>query len=583
WGEGLGESWVYGWTLETKKYMIDFTANVVQRKPDYFGREKEYSQIVEGLSAGQSVLLVGEEGVGKTSLIETLSVESFSGKLNRHLYHRRIHQFMTDNFLAGAATQGELEERFVLLTDEVRHSGNIIILIQNLESILGQGASGLDLSGQLLPYLDPSNKSLLLVATATPSSFKQFIEPRTSFAASFKIIRIEEPDPNETLEILIKKSFDIEKKYNLIISYKALLASLNFGKKYIPERANPGASVLLLENASNKAKLSKKSLVTEEDVVSEVNTKTNLPVGLPKGEEQKILVNLENEMHKRLVDQEDAVSSVAEGMRRVRAGLESPKKPISFLFLGPTGVGKTETAKTLANLYFGGEAKIIRLDMSEFSGDDGVNKILSADKGSLSDEIFYHPFSLILLDEFEKASGAVQNVFLQILDDGRMTDNSGRTVSFVDSIIIATSNAGSEFIRESLLKNPILPNDFKKALLDYVQKERIFSPELLNRFDELVVFKPLSATDLRKIANLMLSEVSQTMREKDIEVVFDGSTVDKVATDGASEEFGARPLRRFIQDNIEDILAKKILQGEIQRGDHIVVSFLDGTISVTKQ
>ncbi|KKR76740.1 MAG: ATPase with chaperone activity, ATP-binding subunit [Candidatus Levybacteria bacterium GW2011_GWA2_40_8] len=582
WGEGLGESWVYGWTLETKKYMIDFTANVVRRKPDYFGRVKEYSQIVEGLSAGQSVLLVGEEGVGKTSLIETLSIESFSGKLKGTIYHRRIYQFMTDNFLAGAATQGELEERFVLLTDEIRHSGNIIVLIQNLESILGEGSSKLDLSGQLLPYLDPSNKSLLLVATATPSSFKKFIEPRSTFAASFKIIRIEEPGPSETLEILIKKGFDLEERYNLIISYKALLSALDFGKKYIPERASPGASVLLLENATNKAKLSKKSLVTEEDVVSEVKTKTNLPVGLPKGEEQKILINLENEMHKHLVDQEDAVLSIAEGMRRVRAGLESSKKPISFLFLGPTGVGKTETAKTLANLYFGGEAKIIRLDMSEYSGSDGVNKILSPDKGSLADEIFYHPFSLILLDEFEKADSSVHNVFLQILDDGRMTDNAGRTVSFVDSIVIATSNAGSEFIRESLLQNPILPKDFKKSLLDYVQKERIFSPELLNRFDELVVFKPLSGQDLRKIASLMLSDVSQSMREKDIEVVFDALTVDKVAVDGASEEFGARPLKRFIQDNIEDILAKKILSGEIKRGDRLVVSSVNGAISVNK-
>ncbi|HBB76777.1 MAG TPA: hypothetical protein DCZ82_03915, partial [Candidatus Levybacteria bacterium] len=249
----------------------------------------------------------------------------------------------------------------------------------------------------------------------------------------------------------------------------------------------------------------------------------------------------------------------------------------------PTGVGKTETAKTLANIYFGGEAKIIRIDMSEFADSSGVNKILSPDKGSLSDEIFNFPFSLVLLDEFEKASSLVHNLFLQVLDDGRLTDNSGRTVNFADAIVIATSNAGSEYIRESLQINPILDKNFKKNLLDFVQKNGVFAPELLNRFDELVVFKPLSGQDLRKIASLMLSEVAKNMKEKDIEVSFDQSVVEKVAMGGASDEFGARPLRRFIQDNIEDILARKILTGEIQRGEKLVVVSVNGTISVNKQ
>ncbi|KKR95500.1 MAG: hypothetical protein A3J18_01210 [Candidatus Levybacteria bacterium RIFCSPLOWO2_02_FULL_40_18] len=583
WGEGIGESWVHGWTLETKKYMTDFTANVLRRKPDYFGRDKEYRGIVEGLSSGQSVLLVGEEGVGKTSLIEALAIESFSGKLSGNLYHRRIYQFMADAFLAGAQNQGELEQRFVLFTDEVSHSGNIIILIQNLETILGQGSLNLDLSGQLLPYLDASDKKLLLIATSTEGVYKKFIEPKTSFAASFKTVRVEEPDRDQIAEIIIKKSFDIEEKYKVLVSYRAMLAALDLGKKYLPQRANPGASVLLLEDAANRSKLSKKNVVTEEDVTFEVKTKTNLPIGLPKDDEKKTLLNLEEEMHKRLVDQEDAVGSIAEAMRRVRAGLESNKKPISFLFLGPTGVGKTETAKTLANIYFGGEAKIIRIDMSEFADSSGVNKILSPDKGSLSDEIFNFPFSLVLLDEFEKASSLVHNLFLQVLDDGRLTDNSGRTVNFADAIVIATSNAGSEYIRESLQINPILDKNFKKNLLDFVQKNGVFAPELLNRFDELVVFKPLSGQDLRKIASLMLSEVAKNMKEKDIEVSFDQSVVEKVAMGGASDEFGARPLRRFIQDNIEDILARKILTGEIQRGEKLVVVSVNGTISVNKQ
>ena len=287
WGEGIGESWVYGWTLETQKYMTDFTKNVIRRRPDYFGREKEYQEIVEGLSSGQSVLLIGEEGVGKTSLLETLSIESFSGKLAGNLYHRRIFQFMADTFLAGAQNQGELEQRFVSLTDEIRHSGNIIVLIQNLETILGEGSLNLDLSGQLLPYLDSSNKDLLLVATITSGAYKKFVEPKTSFASAFKIIRIEEPDFEKCAEILIKKSFEIEGKYKILISYKALLAALNFGRKYLPQRANPGAAVILLDDAANQARLAKKSFVSEEDVLAEITAKTNLPVGLPKDKEKR--------------------------------------------------------------------------------------------------------------------------------------------------------------------------------------------------------------------------------------------------------------------------------------------------------
>ena len=281
-------------------------------------------------------------------------------------------------------------------------------------------------------------------------------------------------------------------------------------------------------------------------------------------------------MHESLIDQEEAVKSIAEGIRRIRSGLKFGAKPISFLFLGPTGVGKTQTAKTLSVLYFNGEKNMIRFDMSEYSSGDGVEKFIGFGIGSenegIAGKIHEKPSSLILLDEFEKADPLIHNLFLQILDDGRLTDNNGKTVSFTNAIIVATSNAGSEFIREEIKKGLVVDKNFKDKFLGYLLSRNIFKPELLNRFDDIVVFKPLGMAEVVQITDLLLKEVSKELLEKEITVNFDEKIIAKIAKEGFDEQFGARPLRRFIQDNIEDLMAQKMLKNEIRRGDKFMIS-----------
>ena len=350
----------------------------------------------------------------------------------------------------------------------------------------------------------------------------------------------------------------------------------------------PGSAVVLLEDTANAAALSKKTIVEEQDVLAQIKKVVHVEVGEPQNQEKDLLLNLETELHKKVIGQDIAVSAISESVRRLRSGLSDLTKPISFLFLGPTGVGKTKTAKTLADVYFGQSARLIRLDMSEFVGNEGVTKLLgsppgeSDEKGILTEAIFDNPYSLILLDEFEKADKKVLDLFLQVFDDGRLTDSKGKTVSFVNSIIIATSNAASEYIRENE-KNSLNNKNFKQTLLEYLQTKGIFKPELLNRFDDIIVFNPLSKPQITQIVKQMLIEFSKTLLEKDIRISFDPRVIDKIATEGFDNDFGARPLRRYIQDNIEDLIAKKMLTDEIKRGEGIVVTIdNNGNITVTK-
>ncbi len=574
-GEGLAEEWVFGWTIETKKYMVDLTPQALSRKPMFLGREEELSQTIEALYKGTSAILVGEPGSGKESLIEALAYESFAGNLKGNLYHQKFFQLMVDAFLAGTTNQGDLQGRLDSVIAEVSHAGNVIIYIPNFEVILGSSTFAIDLSGALIPYLEKG--VLRVVGTVTPEVYKKFIEPRNTLLDVFEIVKFDEPDKDLALLMLFKKAFRLEKEFNVSLTYKAIVAAFEFSSKYSKERVLPGSAVDLLSDTANNVKLSGKKVVEEQDILTQVERKTNIPVGQPKAAEKKLLLNLESEIHKRIVNQEEAVSAVSEALRRVRTGLSTSKKPISFLFLGPTGVGKTETAKALSAIYFKSESAMLRFDMSEYKGEEGIKRLLGATPGEGSEKgeiekVYDNPFSLILLDEFEKADPKILDLFLQVLDDGRLTDNKGRTISFSNTIIIATSNAGSEFIREEIQKGSIIDKAFKTNLLDYLQKQGIFKPELLNRFDEIVAFKPLGEKEVLEIIKLMLAQFQKTLKDKDIEVNFDDNIIKKISQEGFDKEFGARPLKRFIQDNVEDLIAQKMLKDEIVRGDKITIS-----------
>ena len=583
WGEGIAEDWVSGWTIESQKYMIDLTPEILRKKPQAYERQEEFGQLLEAMYKGKSALLVGEVGSGRTEIAEALAIESFMGNLKGNLYHRRFYQLLVDALLAGTDNQGDLESRLDNLISEIAHAGNIIIFLPSFENILGSSSFHLDLSGVLTPYIERG--AIRIIGTITPGAYKKFVEGRKTFVSNLEIIKVDEPLEKLALSMLFKKSEGVETT-RIQFSYKALIASLKYSKKYLPGNVLPGGAVTLLKDTIATASLSGKSIVEEKDVIEKVEEKTHIAVGKPGKEEKKLLLNLEEEIHKRLIDQEQAVNSIAQALRRLRAGLSEDGRPISFLFLGPTGVGKTETSKALARLYFGGESSMIRLDMSEYSEGGSLKKLLGPMRGEeesggeLTDKILDNPFSLVLLDEFEKASPDILNLFLQVLDDGRLTDNKGRTVSFADSIIIATSNAASEFIREEVNKGTAIDKKFGQQLLEFLQTKGIFKPELLNRFDGIIVFKPLGENEIEEITKILLKELSDKMLEQDITISFDESLIDKIIKEGFDEQFGARPIRRYIQDNVEDQIAQKILKDEIKRGDKIQLTVNNSQITI---
>lgn len=570
WGEGIGESWVSGWTLETNKYMVDITREALTFKPMLLGREEQYREAVEALSKNRSVLLVGEPGSGKSSLVNSLAFESFVGNIKGNLYHQRFFQVLIDSLLAGVQNQGQLEERLNNIISEVSNSRNIVIYIPNFENVLGSSTFSTDLSGALIPYLEKGN--IRIIASITPGSYSKFVEQKHTLASVFEIVKFEEPDKESAVQMLLQKTAEIEKSNKVTVSYKAVVAACNFANKYSPDRVMPGIGVSLLEDTANTVSLAGKTIVEEQDIIDKVGIKTKIAVGAPKEEEANLLLRLDDELSKYIIGQKDAILQISQALRRLRAGLNSKEKPISFLFLGPTGVGKTLAAKTLSNIYFG-ENKMIRFDMSEYSTEEGVTRLLGGGFGAkgLTDEVHEHPFSLVLLDEFEKANPKIIDLFLQVLDDARLTSNIGKTVSFADTIIVATSNAASEYVREEVAKGTVVDSSFQKNLLEVLQTKGIFRPELLNRFDGIIVFKPLGKEEIFQIVKLLLADLSRKLVERDITVSFDEKVIVKIAKEGFDEQFGARPLGRFIQSNIENLIAQKILKEEIKRGNKISV------------
>lgn len=588
-GAGIAEDWNTGWTFETRKYIVDFTQQMLHNNPQLMWRKKEYETLVEILSGSvkNSAVLVGDPGVGKTSLIAEVAIDSFAGRLAGQLYHQKFYQLMVGALVAGATNAGELEARIQPVMEELAHAGNIILFIPEMENMVGASTFKTDLSGAFFPYL--KNGNFRIVASITPEAYKEFIEPKVSFSEVFDSVHLYEPAREEMIQILLEKAHEIEHKNNCSLTYKAVVAAVDYSKRFMPDHAMPGSAIALLSFVASRNIYTKKRVIDEHDVTGAIEEKTHIAVAMPQKEEKELLLHLEDRLHERVVDQEDAVHAIAEALRRIRSGMGTGIRPISFLFLGPTGVGKTETARALAALYFGGEENMIRLDMSEYTSQDSINRLLGAapglgnQRGELTEKVREHPFSLVLLDEFEKAHPDILNLFLQVFEDGRLTDNHGKTISFVNTIIIATSNAGAEFIREEIKKGKPDIKKFQQELLDLLQSKGIFKPELLNRFDDIIAFSPLGDEQVLIIAQLLLKAVSQTLEKQDITVTFDQSVVQKVVKEGFDAQFGARPLRRFIQNNIEDVLAQKILSDEIKRGEKVQLSVdTQGNILIAK-
>ena len=587
-GPGMSEFWLGGWTPETEKYAFDLTKHL--RKGEIssplVGRDKEILQVEEVLARSEkrNVLLLGPPGVGKTTVVHGLAEKSIRGLLPPALKYKRFLEIDVTPLLAGAGT-GELEERLQNLLTELTHAGDVVVFVPDIENLSGSMGTGVNITGHLINSL--GSERLQVIATSTREAYRRFIEPQGTFAALFEPIDLEEPSENETVRILEEAIPEIEAKNKIIITYKAVQKTVELANRYLVDRVLPGKAIDLLDEAATAISMKRKSLLEVTDIEELMAQKTKIPIKAATGLEAEKLINLEGVLHQRIIDQEEAIVAVSNALRRARTIGSETKRPIgAFLFLGPTGVGKTETAKALAALYFGSEESTIRINMSEYQTADSINRLIGAppgtgeyeEGGEFTEKVRQNPYTLILLDEMEKAHQKVQEAFLPVLDEGVTEDVTGRKIVFTNSIIIATSNAGAEFIRESI-QGQVQLETLKKSLLEKLQREGVFKPEFLNRFDDIVVYKPLSETEIIQVVGLMISQLQNRLKKQDVFLTVDQQALALIAKGGYDPTYGARPLRRFIAETVEEEIAKKILAGQLKRGSQVRVTLQNNQLA----
>ncbi len=634
------------------QYSRDLTQMAAEGRLDpVVGRDREITRLIQILSrrTKNNPCLVGEPGVGKTAIAEGLAQRIIAGTVPDTIRDKRLVVLDLSGMVAGSKYRGEFEERIRKVVDEVRENQGILLFIDELHTIIGAGGAegALDASNILKPSL--SRGELQIIGATTLEEYRKYIEKDAALERRFQPITVEEPSEEETYEILKGLRPYYERHHKVEILDEALEAAVKMSVRYINDRFLPDKAIDLIDEAASKVQLSgyqastdseelsreiqeilqekegaiksgnltlakeyqqkqkeaeakleqlhakeeKKSRrrsgkVDEKAVASIVSDWTKIPVQrLTEGETRR-LAQLEKELHKRVIGQEEAVHAVSQAVKRGRVGLKDPNRPIgSFLFLGPTGVGKTELSKALAQAVFGSEQAMIRVDMSEYMEKHSVSKLIGSppgyvgydEGGQLSEKVRRNPYSVLLFDEIEKAHPDVFNILLQVLDDGHITDAHGRKVDFKQTIIIMTSNAGAQAIVEPKQLGFISTKDEKKdyeKMKSGVMEEvrRLFKPEFLNRIDEIMVFHTLNKEEIRKIVTLLLKSLEERcMEQMDIRLNVTNSAVDYLAEAGFDAKYGARPLRRAIQSKIEDRLANELLEGKIKRGDQVQVQY----------
>ena len=559
----MAKNWTAGYTLTLDKFSLDLS-DMVKRQgfPETIGHEKEIQAIERILSRREknNVLMVGESGSGRKSIIQAIAKRSVLGESLKEVNYKKVVQLD----LASLTNQGAPESLLNAIFNEVATAGNIILVIDEFHNFL-------NISGVILPYLALPN--FPVIAITTFEGLHRNIEQNSSVLDLFEKVEVAEISEQETLLLLENLSLILERRYRIFISYSSLREIVRLSDKYLPSQTNPEKVIKLLDEIIVYASQKKARILLPEDVFKIVSEKTQIPVGEIETKEKEVLLNLENLIHQGIINQEEAVREVSSALRRARAEVSIRKGTIgSFLFLGPTGVGKTETAKALAAIYFGSEDKMIRLDMSEFQDIADIPRLIGSpgQEGLLTTKIREAPFSLILLDEIEKAHPNILNLFLQVLDEGQVTDGLGRKTDFKNSIIIATSNAGYQIILEALKENTVW-DQVKAKLLDFIFDKGIFRPEFINRFDSVVVFGPLSKENLLGVAELLLKKLKKNLAEKEIEFVITEALKVKIVELGYDPTFGARQMQRVIQDKIGNVLATAILSNQIKRGSKVEI------------
>ncbi|MDD2421579.1 MAG: AAA family ATPase, partial [Heliobacteriaceae bacterium] len=614
------------------------------------GREKEIERVIQILSrrTENNPVLIGEPGVGKTAIAEGLAQRIVDGKAPESLVGKRVVTLDMSAVVAGSKYRGEFEERLKKVIDEIKAAGNVILFIDELHTLIGAGAAegAIDAANILKPSL--ARGELQCIGATTLDEYRKHIERDPALERRFQPITVDEPGAEEAVAILVGLRDRYEAHHRVRITDEAIEAAVKLGDRYITDRLLPDKAIDLIDEAASRVRLrsftappdiknleasleavrkekeaavqaqefekaatfrdqeakikqqladekqaweqqrgTARSVVTEEDIAHIVSSWTGIPVQKMAEEESVRLLKLEEILHRRVIGQDEAVSAVARAVRRARAGLKDPRRPIgSFIFLGPTGVGKTELARALAEALFGDETAMVRIDMSEYMEKHAVSRLVGAppgyighdEGGQLTEAVRRKPYSVVLLDEIEKAHPEVFNILLQVLDDGRLTDTKGRTVDFRNAVIIMTSNVGAQFIkREGVLGFRPAAGQAEGAryetMKDRVTEElkRNFRPEFLNRIDETIVLHPLNRDQIRDIVQLMLQQLNRRLGETGVALTVTPAAMDVVAASGFDENFGARPLRRAIQRLIEDQLSDAMIRGEIKAGETVSV------------
>lgn len=577
----LGRDFAYGQTYLLDKYSREMTTGSTAPFERELHWKNEVDQIEAALAKAKesNVIILSDDGLGSIDIVYEFAHEIDARAVSPVLQDKRMLLIDTNLLMAAMKEKGAFEEQFIRMLNEAVVAGNIILVFDHLTSfVVGAHSIGSDVIDILNPYLVSSQ--IHVIALAANEEYHRILAPNGEMSARFEKVQVKEPESSKTLTLLEDTALALERKYRVFFTFPAVVEVLRSAENYLTEGVLlDRASDLLLE-LPPYIRQQGASVIEKSTVLDFIRFKTKMPVGEIKGEEREKLENLEGELHKRIVGQEQAVVAIANAMRRSRAGVRDTKKPIgSFLFLGPTGVGKTETAKALAAVYFNDEKKMMRLDMSEYQGEDALRRLIGSFEqgkpGSLTMLLKNSPYGVLLLDEFEKTSLDVQNLFLTILDEGFFSDMGGHKVNARNIIFIATSNAGSDLMYEAIAGGDDM-HALKQYIIDSIIKKGTLKPELMNRFDGVILFDPLEKKELTQIARLMSENLKKRLKEEQqIDLVINDALIEALMKEGSDPMFGGRPMARAVKDKIERVIADKIISGEVKTGATVELSAED--------
>lgn len=571
---GIGSEFSFGIAYSLQRFVRSLESTTVfsdMAGADGYGKET-LAKVEKILARAKeaNVLLVAEPGVGELDILAALSRRLSQGESVASIEGKHVVLFDGESFVATYASKQAFEQEFIRLANGAARAGNLIIVIANIGTFIHNAeALSVDFDELIDPYLVSS--AVQFVGTTDPDTFHRHIETRPRLMQRFESVLVEAPPLSGTVRVLEDVAPVHERRYGIYFTYASLQTIAESADRYITEGVMPDKAVDLLVEISAAAGPSGVALVTESYVQEVVAKKTGIPMGPVTEKERDLLMNLEATLHSYVIGQEPAVDAIADAMRRARAGVQASNRPMgSFMFLGPTGVGKTETAKALARVFFGDESKMLRLDMSEYNSGSGFSRLLGSaqESGKLADMLHEHPYGVLLLDEFEKGAREVHDLFLQILDEGVYTDGRGKHVNARNTIIIATSNAGSDMLWDLVARGEH-PREHKAEIISHIVEAGIYRPELLNRFDGVIVFEPLDQEQMQKIARIMLKGLTERIRTKGYTLVVNDALVNLLVRKGYDPLFGVRPMRRAMQDIIEGKIAEKIIAGGLRPGDTI--------------